>query len=52
MGGMIIGSSIGATIPYLWTLNPFSFSNVICTAIGGFLGIYLGYKFAKMRGMD
>ena len=52
MGGMIVGSFIGGTIPYFWTLNPFSFSNVICTAVGGFLGIYLGYTFAKMTGLE
>ena len=49
-GGMLIGSTIGGAIPFFWTLNPLSFSSIILTAVGGFVGIYLGYKLAKMTG--
>jgi hypothetical protein len=51
-GGMTIGSVIGGAIPFMWTLNTFSFSSVICTAIGGFVGIYCGLKLAKMLGIE
>ena len=51
-GGMTIGSLIGGAIPFLWTLNTFSFSSVIFTAIGGFVGIYCGFKLGKMMGAD
>ncbi|HTH92900.1 MAG TPA: hypothetical protein VL576_00240 [Candidatus Paceibacterota bacterium] len=40
----IIGGTIGSFIPLLWGDNLLSFSSVIFTAIGGFLGIYIGYK--------
>ena len=49
--GMTIGTVVGGTVPFLWTLNTFSFSSVICTAVGGFLGIYCGYKLAKYMGL-
>ncbi len=51
-GGMGIGSVIGGAIPLLWTLNTFSFSSVIFTAIGGFVGIYCGFKLGKMMGAE
>jgi len=44
-GGMIIGSAIGGFLPYLWSnYNPFSFSSVILTFVGGVLGIWAGLK--------
>ena len=51
-GGMAIGTTIGGAIPFLWTLNPLSFSSIILTAVGGLLGIYLGYKYAKYTGVN
>lgn len=49
-GGLAIGSTIGGAIPFLWTLNPFSFSSIILTAVGGLIGIWAGYKLAKYTG--
>jgi hypothetical protein len=49
-GGLAIGSTIGGAIPFLWTLNPFSFSSIFLTAIGGVIGIWCGYKLAKVTG--
>ena len=47
-GGMFVGSSIGGSIPYLW--NGGLFAYVIWGAIGGFAGIWAGFKIAKMTG--
>ncbi len=44
---MGIGSTIGAYIPELWGAGMFSFSSVILTAVGGILGIYVGYKLSN-----
>lgn len=44
---MFVGSGLGGFIPYLWGAGTFSLSSVIFTAIGGFLGIWLGYKISQ-----
>lgn len=44
--GMIVGSFVGGYIPSLWNSGVFSLSGVLFTAIGGFIGIWLGYKFS------
>lgn len=41
---MFIGSTIGGFLPMLWGGGALSMSSVITTAIGGFAGIYIGYK--------
>jgi hypothetical protein len=45
--GMLVGSFIGGYIPALWGANMLSMSSVFLTAIGGMLGIWLGYKFTN-----
>ena len=40
---MIIGSIIGGYLPNLWNADLFSLSGILFSAIGGFLGIWLGY---------
>lgn len=50
MTAMVIGSLIGGYIPSLWDdsmLSMFSLSSVIFGAIGGFLGIWIGYKLGE-----
>ena len=47
MFGMILGSTAGGFIPLLWGDSFLSMWSLITTAIGGFLGIYLGYKLGK-----
>lgn len=43
--GMAIGSIVGGYIPVLFgDASFFSLSSVILTALGGFLGIWIGYK--------
>ena len=45
---MIIGSIIGGWIPsILWDAGMFDLSGVFFTAIGGALGIYIGWKISS-----
>lgn len=41
---MFIGSLIGGYTPTLWDASLFSVGGVFLTALGGFLGIWAGYK--------
>ncbi|MCX6752380.1 MAG: hypothetical protein NTZ87_02675 [Candidatus Nomurabacteria bacterium] len=44
---MAIGSAIGGFIPTLWGAGFLSMSSVLLTAVGGILGIWLGYKLSN-----
>ena len=44
---MILGSSLGGFLPLLWGGSELSFSSIFLTAIGGLLGIYVGYKVSR-----
>jgi len=41
---LTIGSLIGSYLPTLWGAGFLSISSVILSAVGGFAGIYLGFK--------
>jgi hypothetical protein len=41
---MSIGSAAGSYIPLLWGSDYFSFSSVFFTAVGGILGVWVGYR--------
>jgi len=41
---MIIGSVIGGYLPLIFGASVFSISSILTSALGGFLGIWLGYK--------
>ena len=45
--GLFIGSTIGGFIPSLWDSSFVSMSGVIGSAIGGFLGIWAGWKLGE-----
>jgi hypothetical protein len=45
--GMVVGSGIGGLLPLLWGGSAFSFSAIILTAVGGFVGIWIGYKLSR-----
>lgn len=45
--GLFVGSSVGGFIPSLWNSGMFSMSGVVFTAVGGILGIYVGYKLGE-----
>lgn len=45
MVATILGSLLGGMIPsILWGASPFDLTSVFSTAIGGALGIWIGYK--------
>jgi hypothetical protein len=48
-GGMFIGSTVGSFIPYLWDGGVFSY--VIWSSVGGFAGIWAGFRLAKETGV-
>ncbi len=47
MIGMVVGSTLGSYLPTLWGASLFSYWSVIMTAVGGFAGIYIGYKLSQ-----
>lgn len=44
---MAIGSAIGGYIPVLWGDSFLSISSVLLTAVGGIIGIYIGYRLSN-----
>ncbi len=48
-GGMFVGSTIGGSLPYFWNGDFFAYS--LWSALGGFAGIYVGFKLAKATGV-
>lgn len=46
--GMIVFSTIGGFIPMLWGDSALSMSSIFLSAIGGFFGIWAGYKVSRM----
>jgi hypothetical protein len=49
---MFIGSSAGSYLPMLWGAGLFSMSSVFWGAIGGFAGIWAGWKLAQNLGIE
>jgi len=45
--GVFVGSTIGGLIPTLWGDSYLSISSVFFTAVGGILGIWLGFKISN-----
>lgn len=41
---MLIGGVVGGFLPTLWGAGMLSLSSVVLTALGGFAGIWLGFK--------
>ncbi len=41
---MFVISTIGAYIPAIWGEGVFSLSSVFLSGIGGFIGIWIGYR--------
>jgi hypothetical protein len=48
MLGMVVGSFAGSYIPLIWGDSAFSMSSLFFGALGGFIGIWAGYKVADL----
>jgi hypothetical protein len=44
---LFVGSTLGGYLPLLWGESSLSLSSVLLSALGGFLGIYVGYALGK-----
>lgn len=45
--GLTVGSALGGYLPALWGGALISFSSVTLSAVGGIVGIWLGYRFGE-----
>ena len=45
--GAIVGSSIGGYLPELWGGSMLSLSGLVFSMVGGFAGIWAGYRIGK-----
>jgi hypothetical protein len=43
----LVGTTIGSFIPTLWGDSFLSMWSVVLTAVGGLVGIYIGYKITR-----
>ncbi len=43
----IVGGWLGGYVPLLWGANLFSISGVIFSALGGILGIWVGFNLTR-----
>jgi hypothetical protein len=42
--GILIGSTIGGLIPELWGGGMFSYSSVLLSGVGAFVGLWIAFK--------
>jgi uncharacterized membrane protein YeaQ/YmgE (transglycosylase-associated protein family) len=42
--GVLIGSTIGGFIPELWGTDMFSYSSVLLSGVGAFIGLWIAYR--------
>ena len=47
LSGAPVGPIVGGALPGLWHASAFSWSGVFCTALGGFVGIWVTYKVTR-----
>jgi hypothetical protein len=45
--GLFVGSTIGGFVPMFWHESLLSLSSVVCSGVGGLLGIWAGYKIGQ-----
>ena len=45
--GLMIGSAVGGYLPVLWGGDLISFTSVTLSAVGGVVGIWLGYRLGE-----
>ncbi len=51
-GGMILFSAIGGYVPILLGSSWFSFWPIFGNAIGGILGVFIGFKLGNYWGLE
>jgi hypothetical protein len=51
MTGMVFGTYAGSYLPMLWGGSVFSMTSILWGGIGGFAGIWMGYKLANRIGL-
>jgi uncharacterized membrane protein YeaQ/YmgE (transglycosylase-associated protein family) len=44
--GILIGSTVGSFIPELWGADLLSYSSVLFSGVGAFVGLLVSYKLA------
>lgn len=49
---MVVGSTVGSYIPVLWGGSLLSPTSVLWGAIGGFAGIWAGWKIGRALGLE
>jgi hypothetical protein len=42
--GILIGSTLGGLIPWLWGDGIFTYSSVLLSGVGAFVGLWVGFK--------
>jgi uncharacterized membrane protein YeaQ/YmgE (transglycosylase-associated protein family) len=42
--GILIGSTIGGLIPELWGEDAFSYTSLLFSGAGAFVGLWIGYR--------
>jgi hypothetical protein len=45
--GLFLGSAIGGYLPILWGGGLLSFTSIILSALGGIVGIWVGFKVSR-----
>ena len=45
--GLFVGSTLGGMAPGLWGVGFLSYSSVLLTAVGGLIGIWIGFRLGK-----
>ena len=45
--GMIVGSIIGGYLPALFGVSLLSYTSIITSTVGGFLGMWVGFKLSQ-----
>lgn len=49
--GIFVGATAGAYVPWLWgDTELFGIASILCSTVGGLVGIWLGYKLAQRIG--
>jgi hypothetical protein len=45
--GLFVGSTVGGMVPSLWGDNFLTMSSVLLTAVGGLIGIWIGFRLGQ-----